>query len=117
MGLAWLTFGVGSVGDSQGSRVGVDAIRNHAVEDPAPSRGLVTCQQPYDPRVVMVELPEGREDKLWSITRTCGLRPFPSGDAAAISIKQCLAAGCSIPYQTNMGISSNFKSAAALTLF
>ena len=117
MGLAWLTFGVGSVGDSQGSRVGVDVIRNHAVEDPAHSTELETCQQPHDPRVAMAELPEGREDKLWSITRTCGLRPFPSGDAAAISIKQCLAAGCSILYQTNLGISSNFKSAAALTLF
>ena len=65
----------------------------------------------------MVELPKRREDKLWSITRTCGLRPFPSGDAAAISIKQCLAAVCSILYQKNLGISSNFKSAVALTLF
>lgn len=58
----------------------------------------------------MVELPKGREDKLWSITRTRGLRPFPLGDAAAISIKQSLAAGCSILYQTNLGISLNFKS-------
>lgn len=57
----------------------------------------------------MVELPEGREDQLWSITRTCGLRPFPSGDAATISIKQRLAAGFSIFYQTSMGISLNFK--------
>lgn len=99
MGLAWLTFGVGSVGDSQGGRVGVDAIRDHAIEDPPPSRNLVARQQPHDPRVTMVELPEGREDKLWSITRTRGPRPFPSGDAAAISIKQCLAPGCSISRQ------------------
>lgn len=117
MGLAWLTFGVGSVGDSQGSRVGVDAIRDHAIKDPPPSRNLVTCQQPHDPRVTMVELPKGRKNKLWIITRICGLRPFPSGDAAAISIKQCLEAGCSVLYQTSLSISLNFKSATALTLF
>lgn len=65
MGLARLTFGVGSVGDAQGGRVGVDAIGDHAVEDPPSSRNLVTCQQPHDPGVTMVELPMGREDKLW----------------------------------------------------
>jgi len=85
VGLACLTFGVSSMGDSQGSRVGVDAIRDHAVEHPPPSRNLVTRQQPHDPGVAMVELPEEREDKLWSITWTCGLRPFPSWDAAAVS--------------------------------
>lgn len=118
MGPAWLTFGVGSVRDAQGSRVGVDAIRDHAVEDPPPSRNLVTCQQPHNPRVAMVELPEEREDKLWSVTRTRGLRPFLSGDAAAVSVKQCLAAGQPVLYQTNLGIPLNFlESATALTPF
>lgn len=104
--------------DAQGGRVGVDAIRDHAVEDPPPSRNLVTCQQPHDPRVTMVELPEGREDKLWSAIRTRRLRPFLSGDAAAVSIKQHLAAGQPVLYQTNMGISLHFlESATALTPF
>lgn len=60
-GLPWLTFGVGSVSDAQGSGVGVDAIRNHAIKDPPPSRNLVTCQQPHNARVTVVELLEGRE--------------------------------------------------------
>lgn len=68
VGTVWPTFGVGSMGDPQGSRVGVDAIRDHAVEDPPPSRNLITCQQPHDPRVTMVELPKVGEEKMMGVT-------------------------------------------------
>ena len=68
VGTVWPTFGVGSMGDSQGSRVGVDAIRDHAVEDPPPSRNLITCQQPHDPGVTMVELPKVGEEKMMGVT-------------------------------------------------
>lgn len=93
MGPAWLTFGVGSVGDSQGGGVGVDAVRDHAVEDSPPSRNLVTRQQPHDPGVAVVELPKGREDKLWGVTRAPGPSPLPSGDAAAVSINSAWPPG------------------------
>jgi len=56
------------MGDSQGSRVGVDAIRDHAVEDPPHSRNLITCQQPHDPWVTMVELPKVGEEKMMGVT-------------------------------------------------
>lgn len=72
------------MGDSQGSRVGVDAIRDHAIEDPPPSRNLVTRQQTHDPRVTMVELPTERELKLLNVNKPCRLRPLLPGDAAAI---------------------------------
>lgn len=72
-GLLWLTFGVGSVGNAQGSRVGVDAIRNHAIEDLPPSRNPVTCQQPHNARVTVVELLKGREGT------SCGGSPGCTG--------------------------------------
>lgn len=47
---------MGAVGDPQGGRVGVRAIRNHSVEDAAACGQPVTGQEPHDAWVAVVEL-------------------------------------------------------------
>lgn len=44
------------MGDAQGSRVGVDAVSNHAVEHFPVMRNLVTSQQSHYARISVVEL-------------------------------------------------------------
>lgn len=55
-----LTLGMGPMGDAQGSRVGVCAVRDHPVEDVATRGQLVTGQEPHNARVTVVELGRAR---------------------------------------------------------
>lgn len=87
------------MGDAQGSRVGVDAVGDHAIKDRPASRNLVTRQQTHDARVTMVELPKEREEELLNANRPCRLRPLLPGDAAAASTQPCLAVFSETPLQ------------------
>lgn len=48
------------MGDAQGGRVGVRAIRDHPVEDVVAGRQPVTGQEPHDTGVTVVELDRDR---------------------------------------------------------